>query len=204
MEKKKKKKVFAAVRAATEAHGPISFLFANAGIGPCGLFLEGCEKKSAAAKALAAAAAAGTSKKKTGAPLSRSHPEAPAGAGTAAAPSCPWQKTMDVNYGGVVNVLQAALPGMVAAGRGRVVVTGSMGEGGSEGDVFFCLPFFFSALRRSRKKKTKPTRTPPPKKKKNSPGGFMGAAGLSAYSASKHALRGLCDCLRLEVRERER
>ena len=32
----------------------------------------------------------------------------------------------------------------------------------------------------------------------------MGAAGLSAYSASKHALRGLCDCLRLEVRERER
>ena len=29
----------------------------------------------------------------------------------------------------------------------------------------------------------------------------MGAAGLSAYSASKHALRGLCDCLRLEVRE---
>lgn len=32
-------------------------------------------------------------------------------------------------------------------------------------------------------------------------GGFMGAAGLSAYSASKHALRGLCDCLRLEVRK---
>lgn len=32
----------------------------------------------------------------------------------------------------------------------------------------------------------------------------MGAAGLSAYSASKHALRGLCDCLRLEVREGER
>lgn len=29
----------------------------------------------------------------------------------------------------------------------------------------------------------------------------MGAAGLSAYSASKHALRGLCDCLRLEVRK---
>ena len=29
----------------------------------------------------------------------------------------------------------------------------------------------------------------------------MGAAGLSAYSASKHALRGLCDCLRLEVGE---
>ena len=32
----------------------------------------------------------------------------------------------------------------------------------------------------------------------------MGAAGLSAYSASKHALRGLCDCLRLEVRERKK
>jgi len=32
----------------------------------------------------------------------------------------------------------------------------------------------------------------------------MGAAGLSAYSASKHALRGLCDCLRLEVRGRKK
>lgn len=35
---------------------------------------------------------------------------------------------MDVNYGGVVNVLKAVLPSMVEARRGAVVVTGSMGE----------------------------------------------------------------------------
>ena len=63
-------------------------------------------------------------------------------------------------------------------------------------------------------RKTKKTRSPPEREKQNqlkkknfhpsrkNSGGFMGAAGLSAYSASKHALRGLCDCLRLEVGEK--
>ena len=66
------------------------------------------------------------------APLTRSASASASAAAITASPpssSCIWQRTMDVNYGGVVNVLQAALPGMVASGRGgRVIVTGSMGE----------------------------------------------------------------------------
>ena len=122
----------AAVRAATAAHGPISLLFANAGIGPCGLFLEGCEKKSAAADA--ADAAGGASAVAAAAGGSSSKKKAAAASSAASAPPsypslpCPWQTTMAVNYGGVVSVLQAALPGMVSQGKGRVVVTGSMGE----------------------------------------------------------------------------
>ena len=34
----------------------------------------------------------------------------------------------------------------------------------------------------------------------NSSGSFLGAAGISAYCASKHAVRGFLDALRLEVR----
>jgi len=208
------KKVRAAVRAATEAHGPISLLFANAGIGPCGLFLEGCES-AASASVAAEAAAAGSSKKKAAPPLTRSASAAAGAAAAAAAapPSCPWQRTMAVNYGGVVSVLQATLPRMVSQGRGRVVVTGSMGERTGErrqerGRVVVLL-LATTTERKTKKLARRPrgkNKTSSKKKnfhpsKKNS-GGFMGAAGLSAYSASKHALRGLCDCLRLEVGEK--
>ncbi|CAL8465071.1 g4606 [Coccomyxa elongata] len=67
-----------------------------------------------------------------------------------------WEKVNRINYMGVVCTLKAALPGMVARRRGRVIVT-------------------------------------------NSSGGFMGAAGISAYCASKFAVRGLLDSLRLEL-----
>ena len=162
-----RKKVRAAVRAATEAHGTISILFANAGIGPCGLFLEGCES-AASASVAAEAAAAGSSKKKAAPPLTRSASAAAGAAAAAAAapPSCPWQRTMAVNYGGVVSVLQAALPGMVSQGRGRVVVTGSVGERTGErrqerGRVVVLL------LATTTERKTRKTRSPPEREKQN-------------------------------------
>ncbi|KAK9917359.1 hypothetical protein WJX75_003521 [Coccomyxa subellipsoidea] len=93
--------------------GPLDIIIANAGIGPCGMFLE--EEGVA-------------------------H----------------WDKVMRINYMGVVCTLKAALPGMVARNKGRIIVT-------------------------------------------NSSGGFMGAAGISAYCGSKFAVRGFLDSLRLEL-----
>ncbi|EIE20459.1 NAD(P)-binding protein [Coccomyxa subellipsoidea C-169] len=95
------------------AQGPLDIIIANAGIGPCGMFLEE--------------------------------------AGVAH-----WEKVMRINFMGVVCTLKAALPGMVSRNKGRVIVT-------------------------------------------NSSGGFMGAAGISAYCGSKFAVRGFLDSLRLEL-----
>lgn len=65
---------------------------------------------------------------------------------------------MEVNYCGVVNVLQAALPGMVAAGKGRVVVTGSMGE---KREGFFFFFFSFLVASSAGEKKKEPTSKKP-------------------------------------------
>ncbi|CAK0787278.1 hypothetical protein CVIRNUC_010496 [Coccomyxa viridis] len=94
------------------AHGPIDVICANAGVGPCGMFLEeGLEH---------------------------------------------WELVNRINYLGVVYTLKAIMPDMVQRNSGRIIVT-------------------------------------------NSSGSFMGAAGISAYCASKHAVRGFMDSLRLEL-----
>jgi len=194
------KKVRAAVRAATEAHGPISLLFANAGIGPCGLFLEGCES-AASASVAAEAAAAGSSKKKAAPPLTRSASAAAGAAAAAAAapPSCPWQRTMAVNYGGVVSVLQAALPGMVSQGRGRVVVTGSVGERTGErrqerGRVVVLL------LATTTERKTKKTRSPPEREKQNQLKKKKKLSSLKKKLRRLHGRRGPLGLLCLQAR----
>jgi len=63
---------------------------------------------------------------------------------------------MAVNYGGAVHAARAAVGGMVAARRGRLVFVASLAS-------------------------------------------FLGGAASSAYAASKHAIVGLADSMRLEV-----
>ena len=67
-----------------------------------------------------------------------------------------WTRTMAVNYGGAVHAARAAVGGMVAARRGRLVFVASLAS-------------------------------------------FLGGAASSAYAASKHAIVGLADSMRLEV-----
>lgn len=104
---------------------------------------------------------------------------------------------MQVNFLGVLYTLKAALPGMVARNKGRIVVTNS--PGGFMGDPQFqnpCQGFAglnhidsgVQALVEQVKLPCLMTDTAP-----------AGAAGISAYCASKHAVRGLLDSLRMEV-----
>lgn len=49
-----------------------------------------------------------------------------------------WERMLAVNLGGTVNACSAALPGMVARGRGTVVtISSDLGLGGSQGDVHY-------------------------------------------------------------------
>ncbi len=109
---------------------------------------------------------------------------------------------MQLNYMGAVNVLKAVLPLMVQRKQGHVVVVGSIMSvigafwdapcgrrsepyGATADMMYVCLP-------------ANP-RSPAILVVRIQPAGFTGYA---SYAPSKWAVRGLCDCLRSEVRSR--
>ena len=91
-----------------------------------------------------------------------------------------FERVWSINLMGVLHTLKAALPDMVQRDRGCCVVTGSIG-----GFMGECLPRarWLTGCSRGRPSCV----------------ACAGASGISAYCASKWAVRGLLESLRLEV-----
>ena len=125
-----------------------------------------------------------------------------------------WETVNRINYLGVVYTLKAVVPGMVQRNSGRIIVTNSSGSfmGAPHSNLHAMPPD--SGLGRRQCAWISISVTTDMHSliwcaKLSGSGDLLlnaetcmhtGAAGISAYCASKHAVRGFMDSLRLEVR----
>ena len=125
-----------------------------------------------------------------------------------------WETVNRINYLGVVYTLKAVVPGMAQRNSGRIIVTSSSGSfmGAPHSNFYALHPH--TGLRRWQyawipNSVTSDMHSLMWGAELSDSGDLQfnaatcmhtGAAGISAYCASKHAVRGFMDSLRLEVR----